>query len=302
MNTICIDNINEKDYSEKINYNKKEYPVSIHKTFLSQYPNYSCISHWHEDLEFILILSGHMNYNINGTIINITEQNGILVNSRQFHYGYSYDFTECEFICILFNPLLLCINEYFESTYVNTIIKNTKQPYYMFYSSITWQKQILDILKMIYIQSERSFDILEIQYNIFSLWKILYKNFPKIENNNIKPNRQITSMKKMITFIKNHYNENISLDMIANAGNICKSNCSILFHKYVCQTPMSYLTKYRLNQSINLLFHTDMSITEISYEVGFNSTSYYSEMFKKYYQCTPREYLKIYNTKREIII
>lgn len=297
MNTICMSNINEKDYCENINYNKKEYPVYIKKEFLSQYPNYSCISHWHEDLEFIIILSGHMNYNINGTIIDITEQNGILVNSRQFHYGYSCDFTECEFICIVFNPLLLCINEYFENTYVNTIIKNIEQPYFIFYQSIIWQKQILDILKEIYIYNKKNFDILEIQHNIFKLWKLLYKNFPKQKNNIAKSNRQITSIKKMITFIKNHYKEKISLDMIANSGNICKSNCSVLFHKYVCQTPISYLIRYRLNQSINLLFHTDMSITEISYEVGFNSTSYYSEMFKKYYHCTPREYLKIHHIK-----
>ena len=64
--------------------------------------------------------------------------------------------------------------------------------------------------------------------------------------------------------------------------------------KYLSQTPITYLTKYRLNKSLDLLFSTDMQVTEISYEVGFSNASYYAETFKKYYHCTPKEYVKIH--------
>ena len=121
---VCINNINEKDDSENVNYNVKGYPVYIRKSCLSRYPNYSCISHWHEDLEFIIVLSGSMRYNVNGEIIDLMEGNGIFVNSRRFHYGYSENATECEFVCILLHPSLFCVNEYFENLYINPIIGN----------------------------------------------------------------------------------------------------------------------------------------------------------------------------------
>ena len=292
-NMVCINNINEKDDSENVNYNVKGYPVYIHKSFLSQYPNYSCISHWHEDLEFIVVLSGQMYYNINGKIIKLLEGNGILINSRRFHYGYSENATECDFICILLHPSLFCVNEYFENLYVSPIIGNEQENYLLLEQQIAWQQQILFLLKEIYESSKQNFDILAIQQQIFTLWKILYSYFP-IQKNNVKYNRQLTVVIDMVAFIQSHYKEKISLDMIADSGKVCKSSCSALFQKYLSQTPITYLTKYRLNKSLDLLFGTDMQVTEISYEVGFSNASYYAETFKKYYHCTPKEYVKIH--------
>ena len=51
-----------------------------------------------------------MTYNVNGRLIELEEDCGIIVNSRQLHYGFSMEHSECEFICILLSPELLLPN------------------------------------------------------------------------------------------------------------------------------------------------------------------------------------------------
>lgn len=326
-NDVCSFRVNPVEHSEHVDYNRKEYPFYIRRGLLSTYPNHSAVSHWHEDLEFIVILSGHMVYNVNGTAVALPEGSGIFVNSRQFHHGYSTDYAECEFICIILHPLLLCINEFFENTYVQPVISNTEHPYQLFSEDVPWQKQTLELLRKLYRQCDTcgyllddaalhaarsnvtpsgsmslsnaagictDDAVLKIQHLLFGLWLPLYQNLPKQTGQPGKPNRQLSAVKQMVTFIRSHYKEPLSLSQIADAGNVCKSSCSALFHKYLSQTPITYLTEYRLRRSLELLFHTDLSVTEISYEVGFNSASYYAETFRKYYQCTPTEYAKMH--------
>ena len=99
----------KEDYSEKVQYNDPDYPVYIRRNFLSTYPHYAAPSHWHEDIELIAVLSGQMKYSVNGEIIDLKEGEGIFVNSRQMHFGFSDTNAECEFLCTLFHPMLLCI-------------------------------------------------------------------------------------------------------------------------------------------------------------------------------------------------
>ena len=54
------------DLSENVDYNNPNFPVYVKEGKLSTYPNFSGISHWHDDLEFIVILNGEMYYEING--------------------------------------------------------------------------------------------------------------------------------------------------------------------------------------------------------------------------------------------
>ena len=50
------------DSSETVAYNNPLFPAYVVYGFLSSYPDYSSISHWHKDLEFILIKKGAMTY------------------------------------------------------------------------------------------------------------------------------------------------------------------------------------------------------------------------------------------------
>ncbi len=280
----------ERSLSENVNYNFSSYPAYIKKGLLSKYPNYAAVSHWHDDVEFIVTLSGRMQYNINGNIVWIEEGDGIFINARQLHYGFSGEHQECEFICVLLHPLLLCSLPYIEQEYVEPIISNHAFSYWLLDKDVDWENSVLALLKEMYAALDMDFPHLQIQSLFCQVWSHLYEHAPKEQRQSAKRYHQLSALKDMIGYIQKHYNEKISLDDIALAGGVCKSRCCSLFGEYLNQTPNHYLTHYRLRKSIDLMHASDMTITEISYEVGFSGASYYAETFRKYFGCSPTGY------------
>ena len=57
-------------------------------------------------------------------------------------------------------------------------------------------------------------------------------------------------------------------------------------------TPNEYIRSRRLKKAKNLLVKTDLSVTEVCYETGFNSPSYFSKCYKEFYNELPSDYVK----------
>lgn len=283
------------DSSETVAYNNPLFPAYVVYGFLSSYPDYSSISHWHKDLEFILIKKGAMTYNVNGRLIELEEDSGIIVNSRQLHYGFSMEHNECEFICILLSPELLHMNDWFYQNCIEPITENASCPY-LYLSRNGWMASIMEKLDKIYDSfgkiPAKSSSYFELMDDYFAIMKMLYENLD-FENQPRKPElSDLSSLKNMITYIEEHYMERITLADIALSGACCKSKCSLLFKKYLRDTPINYITKLRLKKSLSTLLDTNSNITSIAYEYGFNGASYYCETFKKYYVMSPLIYKK----------
>lgn len=288
------------DASETVAYNNPLFPAYIRLGFLSSYPDYSAISHWHKDLEFILIKKGNMTYNVNGELIELSEHNGIMVNSRQLHYGFSAAHSECEFICILLSPELLQGNEWFYENYIERITENPSCPY-LYLDHNGWQLPILEKLDKLYGSFQgvppESISYFELLEDFLSIMKTLFENLKYEKQTQKKNSSELASLKSMLTYIEEHYMEYITLEDIALSGACCKSRCSLLFRKYLCDTPVTYTTKLRLRKSLTALIETDKIITDIAYEYGFHGVSYYCETFRKYYGMSPRMYRKTYAKK-----
>lgn len=284
-----------QDFSETVAYNNPLFPAYIRYGVLSTYPDYSGISHWHEDLEFIVVKKGQMTYNVNGELVPLTRNNGIMVNSRQLHYGFSAKHHECEFLCILLSPELLQGNRWFYQNYIEHITASSSCPY-LYLDCNDWRNEILELLDIIHrssydkpIEHIPYFDLLD---HFLIIMKTLYENL-KIENAAThKESSELTALKNMLTYIEEHYTEHITLEKIALAGACCKSRCSLLFKKYLRDTPITYTTKLRLRKSLTALLESDAGITEIAYENGFGGASYYCETFQKYYKISPLKYRK----------
>ena len=95
------------DLSERIDYNIPDLPIYARRDALSSFPDYRCPCHWHRDLEFIHVISGQMQYFVNGAIVTLEAGNGLVVNSSRLHYGFSPQQRQCRFTCGVVDPELL---------------------------------------------------------------------------------------------------------------------------------------------------------------------------------------------------
>ncbi len=278
------------DGSEDVLYDYESYPAYIRHGLLSRYPNYTAESHWHEDLEFIYVLSGNMYYHVNGEIVLLRKGTGIFVNAEQIHFGFSPKREECSFLCILLHPSLISSTESIERKFLLPILSNIALPYLFLTDTIPWQKDILKEIERIYAEHNSPTALLRIQRAFLQIWILLYEHLPQQSPESISPINRLSTLKNMLFFIQQNYTEKLSLEDIASAGYVSKSTCLSLFRRYIQDTPIHYLSSYRLHKAAHLLTHSTMSVTEIALAVGFQGNSYFGECFRLAYGYSPREF------------
>lgn len=284
------------DSSEIIFYNTSELPVKIIQPKLSDYPNRRVICHWHEDIELIYIISGEMNYEINGKTVRLPEHSMLFVNARQLHYGFAVDDRECDFICVLFHPSLLQVNSKLFQTMAELIIGNEGIEYLLLKESGSDDYRSLSgcMREMAALREEESPGYeWEVIGCLSRVWSVIYRcceAMPMETGAGQHADRQVQRV--MASYIFRHYAEPLTLEEIAASGHVSRSKCCLIFKKYLGESPIDFVNSYRLEKSCQMLRNTVQSITEIALRCGFNHSSYYTKLFSRKYGCTPSEYRK----------
>lgn len=284
-----------RDESEIIHYDTTGIPLYIRTGNLAHYPDRRAICHWHEDLEFIRILKGRMNYSINGKKILLNENDCLMVNAKQMHYGYSQNQQNCIFICILIHPRLLTTNQLLHQKYFMPVVDNSCLEYLRFEPQDELHDELMSLLDRIMLLKEEGVPgyELEVTGSMMLMWNRLL-GLPQMASSKpeIRPDSDLAAQKEMVSFIYRNYDEKLTLADIAAAGNVSRSKCCIIFKQYLQQSPIDFLNGYRLEVSCSLLKTTALTITEIATACGFNHLSYFSKFFSKIYGCTPNEFRK----------
>ena len=89
---------------------------------------------------------------------------------------------------------------------------------------------------------------------------------------------------------KTYMSDEISLNMIAAEVGMSPSYFSSIFSKEMGKTFVEYLTEIRMDRAKELLMCSSMKTSEIGYEVGYKDPHYFSYIFKKTQNCTPKEF------------
>ena len=100
-------------------------------------------------------------------------------------------------------------------------------------------------------------------------------------------------IKKVCDYIDNNLSKDISLEESADFAGVSSFYLSKLFKEEKGETFINFLSDKRLEKARQLLENTELSIKEITAEVGYNDQNYFSRIFKNKYGLSPKEYRKV---------
>jgi len=103
-----------------------------------------------------------------------------------------------------------------------------------------------------------------------------------------------STLKPAIDYIYKNKSENITVENMAKVCHISQSYFSRLFSKEMGDSFSNYISKLKINWAKELLEESDMSVSQVSDELGFNEPGYFIKIFKKHEGVTPSVYRKYY--------
>jgi len=98
------------------------------------------------------------------------------------------------------------------------------------------------------------------------------------------------ALKKVLWRIRTDCDKQLSLNDLAQEAGLAPRYFCRIFRELTGRTPMDYLNYYRIERASELLCSTDDTIINIAFSCGFHDAAYFSRIFRRYKQMSPREY------------
>lgn len=278
---------------EQINHDGTLFPITLFYDELTNLPNYEGPLHWHPDFEIATSISSVLEFQVGQQHVILEPGDSIFINRNILHGIKQLSGDVCDpmpnivFSATLIAPETSTIYQ----KYIQPIACCDTLPFIVFKNKNGWHNEVNCLLRDIYFKMYKQNQCYEIivQRELSNIFEYIFSNFenlPKSESTRIQINAQIR-IQEMLSYIYKHYSETVTLEDIAKAANISRSEAGRCFKTYMGCSPVDALIRYRLQTAHRLLDDTTLTIQEISYSCGFNSVNYFSRKFRQTYGYTP---------------
>lgn len=280
----------EKNQKEIKSHGSFAFPVHISPESIQSYEQGNFLWHWHPEIELTLITSGQMEYYVNDKKYTLSEGEGLFGNSNTLHSGHMKDGQNCDYLTVTFHPRFIYgyENSLLQTRYVDFITSSEVWHSLKLTPDTKWQQEILVLIQEVtMLAKDPPYDYeLEVHLLLTQIWQKLYRYFKSLPEEEARPQKHLERLKQILTYLQTHYQEDLSLDDVADHISICKSECCRFFKKYMKMTIFDYLLFLRIQNSLPLL-RAGESITKTAGMVGFSTPAYYGQIFKRYMGCSP---------------
>lgn len=288
----------EQNLHEVNDYKDILFPVGMYRVTIN-----SCIPkgrgyrdlHWHEELQYVLVLSGTVIFQVNGCNYFLEQGEALFINKGALHMSEKMS-QDAEYVSFNFGEQLLYFfpDSRMKYKFVTKYISNAALSAFKITASVPYGTKLIQYLQSLRLAYEDTASHLweyDISLLITAIWRYLVVCFEKQEYiQNKKQTAWVERTQVMLTFIGQNYGKQISLTDIAKSAMVSNAECNRCFHNMLHTTPYDYLIQYRLKIAEELLSFSEWNVTEISQKTGFHNVTHFIQTFRKKYGLSPKQY------------
>ncbi len=248
--------------------------------------------HWHDELEIIYVKSGFLTVNISGENYIGKPGDAFVVSPGNLHFMGSQTGT-VDYFTFLFPLKYIAFRS--DDMLDDKLIEPLNSGHLMISPEIKdTVKEQCEQLAGVYaaeIDKSESKIISQIRKKIILLQFIheLWKKGFIVENDTTGRN---TVEKEMVSYIQQNYTGKILLREFGEQFHLSEKYISRYFKEHFHITLSQYVTYLRLEHAKQMLQETDISVTEVAMQSGYQNISYFIRSFKKTYGVSPLKYRK----------
>jgi len=102
---------------------------------------------------------------------------------------------------------------------------------------------------------------------------------------------------KVQEWLKKHYHQDVNMGEVAERFGLNTRSFNRRFRHAANKTPVEYLQEIRIDHARQLLKHSNLSISEIAFAVGYQDVSYFTGLFRRLHEVTPNAYRRLVRSK-----
>lgn len=177
--------------------------------------------------------------------------------------------------------------------FLDVVINKTYRPDFLYDFPTILPKEQTQAMQELFDRLFASNSIFENYRCYYEILEILFSLATPNNNGNH------SAMQSTLEYIRKNFASEIKVEDLAKAAHMSASNLFAVFKKQFGVSPITYVNQYRLSLANEYLLEHNASITEIAAMVGFRDALYFSKMFRKMYQVSPKEYRKQHQEKEK---
>lgn len=255
-------------------------------------------AHFHDYIELLYGLSGEFDVHLNDGAYKFGSGDLVLINAGEVHKIETSLESGGHYYVVRFEPELIYTlsQNVLEMKYILPFTLNNYNHQKVFKRGIIEETIVPEMIENImdeFNDKHYGYELAIKTYicRIF-LWILRYWDNSGVALDNFYDVDQsmLEKLQKVLSYVSNHYNEDIKVADMAKMCNVSYSYFSRIFNKIMNTSFNDYLNYIRISEAEKLLLTTDLNITEIAMKVGFSTSSYFIKKFKDHKNMSPKKY------------